>query len=182
MKLKYIILIVLLLQFSNSFTTETNTNTNTNTEIRSENKLNSKINTSEKSFQKAFFQFKKSNSEIQELKLKITNNVQSEKKCNNTSSDDPKLEINLGDGPVYYTAWVKYFKYSNVNINNAPKKFFKNDDYEEQIKLFPNADFKKLSSDGINTLYSYIQSPSHFYAVVFANNLNIVTSRHVINY
>jgi hypothetical protein len=97
------------------------------------------------------------------------------------SNSDSKLdELNLGGGPIYYTAWVKYFKYSDDDeAGKSPKQFFKNNHFYEQKKLFPDADLSKTSDDGMNTLEEYIKSPTLFYAVLFRKNLNFISSRQI---
>jgi hypothetical protein len=81
---------------------------------------------------------------------------------------------------ILFTSWIKYFKIAdNTNAANAPKTFYKNNAYYEQFKLFTGVDMTRITNDGVNNLEEYIKSPSHFYAILFPNNLNILTSRQV---
>jgi hypothetical protein len=88
------------------------------------------------------------------------------------------------NGEILFTSWIKYFKMVDVGLDytTPPKTFYKNNFYYEQLKQFPGIDLTKVSTDGINTLEEFIKSPSYFYAVLFPNNLNILTSRQVILY
>ena len=52
----------------------------------------------------------------------------------NTDSD-----LNLGKGPIYLQGWVKIFKYSDSELlSETPKHFFRNNEYFEQMKLYPH--------------------------------------------
>jgi hypothetical protein len=103
--------------------------------------------------------------------------------CEKTTN--PLLQPIKGDGSensdILFTSWIKYFKLVDMSTTNTcpPKSFYKNNSYYEQLKLFPGIDMTKMSSDGVNTLEEFIKKPSYFYAVMFPNNLNILTSRQV---
>jgi len=103
------------------------------------------------------------------------------------SKDSLVGDMNIGNGPVYTTGWVKYFKYTQtsenkkLSVERTPRTFMPNGKYKEQYKLFP--DFNKsnaTSSDGTNTLSTYIPDKRSFYAILLKNSLNILTSRQVI--
>jgi len=103
------------------------------------------------------------------------------------SKDSLVGDMNIGNGPVYTTGWVKYFKYTQtsenkkLSVERTPRTFMPNGKYKEQYKLFP--DFNKInatSSDGTNTLSTYIPDKRSFYAILLKNSLNILTSRQVI--
>lgn len=94
------------------------------------------------------------------------------------------IETNIGNGPIYATGWIKYFKFSSTTeMKNAmgknPRSFIVNGQYNEQAKLFPNAKLDVKVSDGLNELYLHIRNKFSFYAVLLKNNLNILTSRQV---
>jgi hypothetical protein len=95
-----------------------------------------------------------------------------------TQDNQPSLK-ELGNGPVYFTGWVKYFKFSDEDQGGStPKHFFKNTAYYEQMKYFPDINFNQTSSSNNNTNSSQmIKSPSHFLAIMFKNNINFVTSK-----
>jgi hypothetical protein len=94
-----------------------------------------------------------------------------------TTQDNQPSRQELGDGPVFFTGWVKYFKFSDSDqTGGSPKNFFKNNAYFEQMKYFPDTNFNQTSS-GNNTNSNMIKSPSYFLAILFKNNINIVTSK-----
>jgi hypothetical protein len=80
------------------------------------------------------------------------------------------------EGPIFHTQWIKYFKYPNVG-DAKPKHFFKNGEFREQYKYFPNADLKAKSDDGYGELRTYIGSETDFYITVFQHNINFLNSR-----
>ena len=57
----------------------------------------------------------------------------------NISSD-----LGLGKGPIFLEMWVKFFKYSDLDINvQTPTHFFLNNEFFNQHKMFPkNNKFK----------------------------------------
>jgi hypothetical protein len=86
-------------------------------------------------------------------------------------------ELKLGDGPIFFEGWMKYFKYADLDqSSNSPKQFFKNNYYYEQMKELPQMNMNATASDG--TLFN-VKSPSHFYVVVFKNNVNFLSRRMV---
>jgi len=96
----------------------------------------------------------------------------------NKNSAQPKEQAKLGDGPIFFSGWMKYFKFSETSQSGStPKHFFRNNQFYEQKKLFPKADLNETSSDGVNTLNTFIKSPSHFYVVLFKSNVNFVSGR-----
>lgn len=94
------------------------------------------------------------------------------------------IDTNIGNGPIYATGWIKYFKFTpTTEMKNAmsknPRTFIVNGQYNEQAKLFPKAILDVKVSDGLNELYLHIRNKFSFYAVLLKNNLNILTSRQV---
>lgn len=78
------------------------------------------------------------------------------------------------DSPILAELWIKYFKYTNQELNvKTPKTFFVNSAYYQQTRLFPNIDYTKGRD--------YIKDKNFFYLSVFKNSLVITTSRKVIN-
>jgi hypothetical protein len=98
--------------------------------------------------------------------------------CKGTAVPEIKSDISE-NSQILFTAWVKYLKIVQTPKQEHLKAFDRNQMYVEQLKLFPGADMTKITNDGINNLEEYIKSPVHFYAVLFPNNLNILTSRQV---
>jgi hypothetical protein len=83
-------------------------------------------------------------------------------------------DINIGQGPVFYQGWVKYFKYSDIDIiGSTPKQFFRNNEFFEQMKKNSNLDL----NEKVDGMYSNIKNNSFFFAILFSQTLNIVTSR-----
>ena len=99
---------------------------------------------------------------------------------------DP-IDLEIGNGPVYVSGWIKYFKYyptmqlSRYPYNKIPRKFNTNEFYREQMKEFPNYDYAELSFDGLNNLQVYIPGQNYFYMKLMKNSLLIITSRNVKN-
>lgn len=110
------------------------------------------------------------------------------KKEDDAEQDVQEIDINIGDGPIYATGWIKYFKFDTTSENKramqkqAPKTFIVNSQFNEQLKLFPNINLEEKTNDGLNTLYQHIRTKFSFYAILFRNSVNIITSRHVILY
>jgi hypothetical protein len=78
--------------------------------------------------------------------------------------------------PVLFEGWVKYFKFSESINRSLPKKFFRNGDYYEQMKLYPGIDYAaKNSKEG----FDYIKSPDYFYLAAFKNLISIFSSKQV---
>jgi len=96
------------------------------------------------------------------------------------------IDTNIGIGPVYVTGWIKYFKFVPTSANKSalkdkgPRSFIVNGEFNEQKKLFPNANLEEKSSDTISELRVHIKEKFSFYAVLLRNNLNILSSRQVI--
>jgi hypothetical protein len=104
--------------------------------------------------------------------------------CNNIPEifQQPQFKSDSSENSIIlFTTWLKFLIVKNVpDKKKAPLSFYRNDDFYEQFKLFPGVDVTKFSHDGINNLEEYIKSPSYYYAVLFPNNLNILTSRQVM--
>jgi hypothetical protein len=78
-------------------------------------------------------------------------------------------------GPIYFSGWVKYFKFDDGNTHgDKPNSFFKNNQYYEQIKYNPNMNIKQTSSDG---LYQNVPGPTSFFATLFKDHIIITQSR-----
>ncbi len=98
---------------------------------------------------------------------------------NSENQDIPNKLSNIGNGPVYATGWINYFKYSNTASDKTPKSFFINGQFDQQYKLNPELKTDKKTFDGTNTLFKYIPNNYSFYAVLFKDSLNILSSRQV---
>jgi hypothetical protein len=90
-----------------------------------------------------------------------------------------KRTEDLGEGPIFDTLWIKYFKYQDTG--EPVKHFFLNHDYRQQLIQFPDVKKEdienKKSKDGDIELNEYIKGETSFYAILFQENLNILTSR-----
>ena len=85
------------------------------------------------------------------------------------------------EGPIFHSQWIKYFKFMNLG-DSAPKNFFKNGEYKEQLKYFPDADVNATSDDGFGKkTRTYIKDSTDFYLTVFNHNINFLTSRQQLN-
>jgi hypothetical protein len=104
-----------------------------------------------------------------------------------TNPNDPKpLDLNIGNGPVWASGWIKYFKYfpttrtNKLTPNDTPREFVVNGQYDEQYKLHPNFNKKLKSKDELNKeLDVYIADKNKFFAKLVRNQLLILSSRNV---
>ena len=97
---------------------------------------------------------------------------------NSTSIDSGTSDMNIGEGPIFFSSWIKYFKISEtVSNGSAPKEFFKNPQYVQQLRLYPGVNLAEKSSDSVNNVYTYITSEHYFYIVLFKYNMNFLSSR-----
>lgn len=96
----------------------------------------------------------------------------------------------MGQGPIFASGWIKYFKFNpnikekNDDSNNdlmkdLPKTFNTNLEFQQERKLYPNVDLDSKSFDGKNLTQDYIKNKYLFYAVLFKDSLNIISSRKV---
>lgn len=95
-----------------------------------------------------------------------------------TGTDVAVSELKTGKGPILLEMWVKYFKYSDLDVmkSNTPKSFYKNNEFYNQLKYFPGASLQQKETDGS---YTFIRDKGYFYGVLFTNTLNFITSRQV---
>lgn len=115
--------------------------------------------------------------------LAKTSNVLNVATGQNVQADNQPSKDELGEGPIFFTGWVKYFKFSDSDQSgDSPKHFFKNTGYYEQMKYLP-AGSPNNQTNSTNSSQSgngnMVKSPSHFLAVVFKNNINFVTSKMI---
>jgi hypothetical protein len=107
-----------------------------------------------------------------------------------TNPLDPKpLDLNIGDGPVWVTGWIKYFKYfpSMATLKLTPqaipqpsRQFTINPQYNEQYKTNPKFDRSEKSKDDLdNNLDVFITAPNRFYAKLVRDQLLILSGREV---
>jgi hypothetical protein len=93
-------------------------------------------------------------------------------------------------GPIIFQSWIKYFRYAEgepqqvdpqnplIRITNK-KKFFTNNEYREQLKLYPGKKYDE-QRDSMGD-YTYISDPQKFYLVGF-KNLAVIYSSKMVNY
>ena len=87
--------------------------------------------------------------------------------------DSSIIDLNIGQGPVHMTSWVKYFKFASDEFQgNRPRTFFKNNEFYQQSRKFPNANLNEKA----NGEYKYIRNESFFYLMAFYDRINILTS------
>jgi hypothetical protein len=119
--------------------------------------------------------YSKSKNEIQSIGQPANSHVNSD--SSQSSSDSNLADMNLGPGPLYYTAWVKYLK-MGPNQETSKGAFFKNMDFYEQMKYYPKQDFSKGTEfDGLRKVNQFVKTDSHFYTIMFKNNINFISSR-----
>jgi hypothetical protein len=87
----------------------------------------------------------------------------------------PKSSHASKDGPVFFTGWVKYFKYEDeVGNKKKPSTFFKNNEFFNQKKLYPGVNIKQRERDG---QYEYIAEQSYWFATLYKESLVISTAK-----
>jgi len=158
--------------------------------IENQDKIDKKYEESltEKSNTDNYEKFESSNSFLKNSN--IINDIQNstpidDLRFNNQLKDSFHIDTNIGVGPKYASGWIKYFKYlttnesKNYSNQKNPKTFIINGQFKEQAKYFPDADLNEKSKEGNNKLFLYIRNKFSFYAVLFKNNLNILSSRQV---
>jgi hypothetical protein len=101
-------------------------------------------------------------------------------------NDPQPLDLKIGNGPVWASGWIKFFKYYPTSITKSltpdktPREFIVNPQYLEQFKLHPNFDKTLKSKDDLdNKIDQYITEKNRFYAKLVKNQLLILTSREV---
>jgi hypothetical protein len=79
------------------------------------------------------------------------------------------------NSPILEELWVKYFKYTNSDLNiKTPRNFFVNSGYYQQGRLYPNLDYSKDKD--------LIKSKDYFYLSIFKNSLVFNSSKKVKKY
>jgi len=150
-------------KLQNSFLTQSNLNNANSISIKNEKTL---IRTSSQAKLKSLFSFGvKSFSEFKNLK--VENRFQGYPKAtvdlNNTAE--------IGQGPIYYEGWNKYFILRNTK-GFEMKEFFENGAYyKEQSEEFKN---KHKEDNEI-----YIPNANAFYVILTDEYLNVVSSKFV---
>jgi len=100
----------------------------------------------------------------------------------NNAGDGNVIDLNIGNGPIYVTGWISFFKYvqttetRKLGNDKTPRSFVPNGQYDEQFKLYPGFNKDEKSNDGLK----YIPNNHSFYAILLKDSLNILTSRQVI--
>jgi hypothetical protein len=103
-----------------------------------------------------------------------------EEEKEDVKSDNPDEEPltptpNPKEGPIYFSVWVKYFKFDDGDTHSGkPNSFFQNNRYFEQMKINPKLKIREIGSDG---LYKNIPGPTYFFATLFKDQLAITESR-----
>jgi len=147
----------------------------TSTSTESEGKLNSGINISEKGMKNnanaGSNKQHKINDDVDPAALKALEEAVDKQEGGDNSKKS--------EGPIFHAQWVKYFKFLNSG-NTKPKHFFKNGEFREQFKYFPNADLTKKSDDGYGPQRTYVGSETDFYLTIFQHNINFLNSRQSI--
>lgn len=103
-------------------------------------------------------------------------------------NDPAPLDLNIGEGPVWVSGWVRYFKYfpsmktNQLTPQTTPRQFMINSQYREQFKINPNWESQrdlKSKDDLDNDLDVYITENNKFYAKLVRNQILILSSREV---
>jgi len=86
--------------------------------------------------------------------------------------------IKLGS-PPFWSGWIQYFKYSTDKGLKKPNSFFKNLQYNKQLKdnyTLKKEEFLAKDADG---QYKYIPKNTYFYGTLFENTFNVASSKEV---
>jgi len=100
--------------------------------------------------------------------------VESKAKSNDLISTQPtgNTKTTTYKSPILAELWVKYFKYTNAQLNvKTPKTFFVNSGYYQQSRLYPNVDYNKGKD--------FIRDKNYFYLSVFEKSLVLNSSKMV---
>merc|ERR1712032_275925 len=102
--------------------------------------------------------------------------VESRSKISPTESTEPQptgnTKVQNYNSPILAELWVKYFKYTNSELNiKTPKNFFVNSGFYQQTRLFPNEDVSKGKE--------FIRNKNYFYLSVFKNALVFNSSKKI---
>merc|ERR1712151_164595 len=85
-------------------------------------------------------------------------------------------------GPIAFKSWVKFFKYKDQVATDKmakikmqqSRKFFVNNEFREQLKLYPGQDYQEKGDDGE---FKYVSDPQKFYLIAFKNLVVFYTSK-----
>ena len=111
-----------------------------------------------------------------------TNNISSNKatkletkaKINQPENSQPttNTKVQNYNSPILAELWVKYFKYTNSELNvKTPKNFFVNSGFYQQTRIYPNEDITKGNE--------FIKDKNYFYLSVFKNSLVFNSSKKI---
>lgn len=114
-----------------------------------------------------------------QMALNSKSSTKKKEELKGKKSPDFHNEANSGNNktfkfnsPIFLENWVKYFKYTDKELNvKTPKKFLVNSGYYQQTRLYPNTDFKKNKE--------FIRDKNFFYLSVFKDALVFSTSKKV---
>jgi len=106
-----------------------------------------------------------------------------------TNPNDPApLDLDIGTGPVWISAWIKYIKFfpsaKTLTLTPAttPKSFIINPQYNEQFKVNPKFDKKEKSKDDLgNDIFVNIVDRTQFFAKLVKDQIIILSARDVRN-
>jgi hypothetical protein len=107
-----------------------------------------------------------------------------------TNPNDPApLDLNIGTGPVWVSAWIKFMKFFPsakthlLTPATTPKNFIINPQYNEQFKVNPKWDKKEKSKDDLgNDIFVNIVDRNQFYAKLVKDQIIILSARDVKNF
>ena len=176
----YVISMVLLslLGMFLSFRTNTMTKSKTNTKTNSEAKMSI--------FSYDFLTVMKRKMLLKQRNLEYVPNPAEEEekpkhvkpKLNTGEKSDASKEKEKKDGTPsrsQYEGWIKYFKYNDGDTHNKkPNSFFKNNEYYEQMKNYPDFDLSSRSADGND---NFVPDEAYWWVTLFNDNIVISGSR-----
>jgi hypothetical protein len=84
-------------------------------------------------------------------------------------------EMELGEGPIYYQGWEKYFVLLGKDKSLSDKKFLLNDEYGKEIENLGNSSNIQLNI----TKNDYIPDQSHYYFILTNEYLSVINSKIV---
>ena len=87
------------------------------------------------------------------------------------------LDLEVGNGPIFFSGWVKYFKYYQENGPKQPRTFFRNNHFYKQRKENLTLNLDEADADGE---FKYIRNNTYFWGNLFKHSLTFSTDRIVI--
>jgi hypothetical protein len=142
-----------------SLKTQTHTHTNT----KSKTNMNSHFTFKNKD---AIKNYEITQNEITKEALKMQNN---------SLMVNLPMELDIGEGPIFWNGWIKFVKYEvdNLKTQSSLNHFHRNDQFTKQMQSYPNIN----TEERVDNTYKYIRDNNSFYALLLDDYFNILSAR-----